>query len=329
MTQTCICVDAMGGDEPASVVLAGIEQALEQDADLSVLVAGPEDVVVPFCASHARAKALVASEVIAMDEHPADAVRTKRDSSIVRGCAAVKAGEADGFFSAGSTGAIFAAATLGVGRIKGIGRPALMTVFPGLSGHPTVCLDLGANADARPDMLVQFAKMGSIFSHEVLGVVAPRVALLSNGSEDTKGSAQAQSYFAALSADKSLTFVGNCEGNNLLTGDFDVIVSDGFTMNVALKSVEGTAKFMATSIKRAAAGSFRSKLGAGLMLPALKEIANELSGDEHGGAILLGLKAPVLIGHGATSVNAVCNGTLATARYVRAGLVAKIAESVV
>ena len=132
-----ICVDAMGGDEEPSVVLEGIAAALDADPELCVLVAGNEDVVVPFCANHERAKALVTTEVIEMGEHPADAVRAKKDSSIVRGCAAVRKGEADGFFSAGSTGAIFAAATLGVGRIRGIKRPALATPLPGLDGHPT------------------------------------------------------------------------------------------------------------------------------------------------------------------------------------------------
>ena len=155
-----ICVDAMGGDELPEVVLEGIAAALEADEDLSVLVAGPEDVVCPFAAEHARAMPLIASEVIAMDEHPAEAVRKKKDSSIVKGCAAVRKGDADGFFSAGSTGAIFAAATMGVGRIRGIKRPALASALPGLGGHETVFLDLGANADVRPEMIVQFAEMG-------------------------------------------------------------------------------------------------------------------------------------------------------------------------
>jgi len=324
---TTICVDAMGGDREPSVVLEGIAAALKQDADLAVLVAGPQDLVTPFCADHDRARALVCTEAIAMDEHPADAVRAKRDSTIVRGCAAVKAGEADGFFSAGSTGAIFAAAAMGVGRIRGIRRPAIAGVLPGLSGSQTVMLDLGANADAKPEMIVQFAQMGRAYSRVVLGVENPRVALLSNGEEETKGSELALSYHKAL-ADACPWFAGNAEGTDLLAGTYDVIVADGFTGNVALKSLEGTAKYIVGTLKKSVKGSKRAAAGALMLKPVLKAIAADLSGDELGGAILLGVKAPVLIGHGATSVDAIKNGTIATAEAVRAHLVDKVAQAI-
>ncbi len=324
---TTICVDVMGGDREPQVVLDGIEAALKQDPELSVLAAGPAELVNPFCAAHDRARALECTEAIAMDEHPADAVRAKRDSTIVRGCAAVRAGEADGFFSAGSTGAIFAAATLGVGRIRGIKRPAIAGVLPGVSGGQTVMLDLGANADVRPEMIVQFAQMGRAYARVVLGVDEPRVALLSNGSEDTKGSELALSYHKAL-AEAGSWFAGNAEGGDLLAGTFDVIVTDGFTGNVALKTLEGTAKYIVSELKRMAGASKRAAVGALILKPALKEMAKTLSGDELGGAILLGVKAPVLIGHGATSVDAVKNGTLATANAVRGGLVDKIAQAI-
>ena len=324
-----ICVDVMGGDAEPQVVLDGIAAALEADSELCVLAAGPEELVMPFCGNHARAEALVCTQVIGMDEHPADAVRAKRDSTIVRGCAAVRAGEAAGFFSAGSTGAIFAAATLGVGRIKGIKRPALASAIPGSSGRKTVLLDLGANADARPDMLVQFAHMGRAYAQVVLGVEDARVALLSNGSEDTKGSELALSYHKALAeAGGTSWFAGNAEGTDLLAGTYDVIVCDGFTGNVALKSLEGTAKYLVGQIKQAARDSKRSAVGALLLKPALQRIAADLSGDELGGAVLLGVKAPVFIGHGSTSVTAIKNGTLATAAAVRGALVAKISEAV-
>lgn len=325
---TTICVDAMGGDEEPKVVLEGIARALEADGELSVLVAGDEDVVVPFAASHERARALVSTETIGMDEHPADAVRAKRDSSIVRGCLAVRAGEADGFFSAGSTGAVFAAATLHIGRIKGIKRPAIASSLPGVTGRETVLADMGANADARPDMLVQFAQMGRAYSRVVLGVQEPTVALLSNGTEDTKGSEAVLAAHKAL-ADAGLEwFRGNCEGTDVLAGRYDVIVTDGFTGNVALKSLEGTAKYILSEVRRSVAQSGRSKLGALLLKPALKSVAASLSGDEKGGAVLLGIKAPVFIGHGATSPDAVMNGTLACARAVRAGLVGNVAQLV-
>jgi glycerol-3-phosphate acyltransferase PlsX len=324
---TTICVDVMGGDREPEVVLEGIAEALKQDTDLRVLAAGPEDLVVPFCASHERAEALVCTEAIAMDEHPADAVRAKKDSTIVRGCAAIRKGEADGFFSAGSTGAIFAAATLGVGRIKGIKRPAIAGALPGADGRRTVMLDLGANADIRPEMIVQFAQMGRAYARVVLGVENPKVGLLNNGSEETKGSELALSYHHAL-AEAGEWFAGNAEGGDLLAGTFDVIVADGFTGNVALKSLEGTAKYILREVKRLTKESKRAAIGALLLKPALKEVAKNLSGDELGGAILLGVKAPVLIGHGATSVDAVKNGTIATADAVRAGLVDKIAQTI-
>ena len=321
-----ICVDAMGGDEKPEVVCEGIALALDADPDLSVLVAGNEEIVVPFCEKTERAIPLVTTEVIGMAEHPADAVRKKKDSSIVRGCAAVRANDAQGFFSAGSTGAIFAAATMGVGRIRGIKRPCLAMPMPGLEGHQTVFMDLGANADVRPEMIVQFAQMGAAYSQVTLGVSNPRVGLLSNGEEETKGSEMALAFHEAL-ANADCGFAGNAEGTDILLGNFDVIVTDGFTGNVALKTLEGTAKFILKSLKAAIAHSTRGKIGALLLKPVLKDVQAMLSGDDYGGAILLGLKAPVLIGHGATSAQAVASGTAACAAAVRGHLVDKVADT--
>lgn len=327
---TTICVDVMGSDKEPSVLLEGVAMALERDPELKVLVAGDASVVEPFARDHERASALATTEVIAMDEHPATAVRKKKDASIVRAAAAVRAGEADGLFSAGSTGAVLTAATFGVGRIKGIKRPALSLPFPGVSGKPTVFLDMGANADVKPDVLVQFAHMGRAYSRAILGVDEPRVGLLCNGSEDTKGSEAALAAHAALAeaCGDAGWFKGNCEGGDILAGRYDVIVTDGFTGNVALKTIEGTAKFILGRVKGAVEQSTRAKLGAGLLKPSLKAVASELSGDDYGGAMLLGVKAPVLIGHGATSREAVKNGTLACARAVREGLVDKVAQQV-
>lgn len=324
---TCVCVDAMGGDEPAEVVLEGIGLALSADSELEVLVAGPADVVEGFCSSHARARALVASEVIEMGEHPTEAVRRKRDSSIVRGCRAVREREADAFFSAGSTGAILAAGTLVVGRVRGIARAALASTMPGVGGHQTVFLDLGANADCRPEMLVQFAQMGRAYARIVLGVDDARVGLLSNGTEQTKGSEAALAAHAALAA-ADVNFQGNCEGRDLLCGDLDVIVTDGFTGNVALKTIEGTAKFIAATLRESASSHLGVAAGALLVKPALKGVASRLSGDEYGGAALLGLRAPVLVGHGATNPEAIKSGTLTAARCVREDLCGRLAEAV-
>ena len=325
---TTICVDVMGADKEPAVLLEGVTQALEDDPDLEVLVAGDASVVEPFASSHSRARALVTTEVISMSEHPANAVRQKKDASIVRAAAAVHAGEADGLFSAGSTGAVLTAATFGVGRLKGIKRPALSLPFPGISGKPTVFLDMGANADVKPEVLVQFAHMGRAYSSAVLGVENPRVGLLCNGSEDTKGSEMAIAYHAALEAG-NCGFAGNAEGTDLLAGTFDVIVADGFTGNVALKSIEGTGKFVIKRLKAAMEASLGNKIGMALLAKSLKSLAAEMSGDEYGGAILLGLRAPVVKGHGATSAQAVRMGTHAAARAARAGLSEKIAEACV
>ena len=325
---TTICVDVMGADKEPAVLLEGVAQALADDSDLEVLVAGDADVVEPFAAAHDRARALVTTQVITMSEHPANAVRQKKDASIVRAAAAVHAGEADGLFSAGSTGAVLTAATFGVGRIKGVKRPALSLPFPGVSGKPTVFLDMGANADVKPEVLVQFAHMGRAYSRAVLGVAEPRVGLLCNGSEDTKGSDMALAYHAALEAG-NCGFAGNAEGTDLLAGTFDVIVADGFTGNVALKSIEGTGKFVLKRLKAAMESSLKNKVGMALLASSLKSLAAEMSGDEYGGAILLGLRAPVVKGHGATSAQAVRKGTLAAARAARSGLSEKIAEACV
>ena len=278
---TTICVDVMGADKEPEVLLEGVTRALEKDPDLCVLLAGSADVVEPYCASHERARALVTTEVIGMAEHPASAVRQKKDASIVRAAAAVRAGEAEGLFSAGSTGAVLTAATFGVGRIKGVKRPALSLPFPGLGSHKTIFLDMGANADVKPEVMVQFAHMGRAFAEVALGVSDARVGLLCNGSEDTKGSEMALAYHEAL-ANGSCGFAGNAEGTDVLGDRFDVIVCDGFTGNVCLKTVEGTGKFVLSRVKAAMKGSLGAKLGAALLAGPLKAMAGELSGAEYG-----------------------------------------------
>lgn len=323
---TTIAVDVMGADRDPAELLAGAREALECDPDLSVLVCGPAEVVEPFCEGLDRAEPLVAEQVISMSEHPATAVRQKKDSSIVRACSAVRAGRADGLFSAGSTGAILTAATFGIGRVRGVRRPAITLAFPGASGRKTVFLDMGANADVKPEVIVQFAHMGRAYAQAVLGVGDARVGLLCNGSEETKGSEMALAYHEAL-VQADCNFVGNAEGTDLLQGTFDVIVCDGFTGNVALKTVEGTAKFVLARVKEAMGGSLRAKLGVLLLKDTLHDLKADLSGDEYGGAVLLGLKAPVVKGHGSTNPQGVRQGILSCASAARAGLVEKIAAS--
>ena len=333
MSNVRVCVDVVGGDEKPQVVLDGIEAALAADPDIEVLAVGPAEIVNPFAASHARIEALEAPDVIAMDDDPIRAVMTKRKSSIVLACRAIKKGNADAFFSAGSTGAMTAAATAYVtpfryqaeGKKQPV-RPCLTNALPNRAGGLTVLCDMGANPDVEVDDMVRFAQMGSAYARVVLGIEHPRVGLLGNGTEDEKGSNFTKACFPAMKAAVP-GFVGNCEGTDLTSGNFDVVVADGMSGNIALKATEGAAKFLLQELKGAFMGSLGTKIAALLMKKQMRELKAKLSGDAKGGAILLGLRGVVLIGHGATSVEAVKNGTLAAAEAVRAGLVENVANS--
>ncbi len=334
MERVRIVVDVMGGDEEPQVVLDGIDAALAADPSLVILACGPAEIVEPFAATRDRAEALVAPDVITMEDDPIKAVMTKRRSSIVIGLRAVKKGSAQGFFSAGATGAITAAATAYVtpfkyeedGARRPI-RPCITTTVPNRAGGLTVFCDMGANPDVEPADMVRFAQMGSAYARVVCGIAAPRVGLLSNGTEDTKGSHFTKACFP-LFQEHVPGFTGNCEGGDLVSGNVDVVVTDGFAGNVALKSIEGAAKLIMSEIKAALMASTKGKIAALLAKDALYAIKDKLSGDAKGGAILLGLRGVVLIGHGATSVEAVKNGALATAEAVRAGLVDHVAAAV-
>lgn len=321
-----IAVDVLGGDHGPRVVLPGIEQALEEDPNLEVIACGPEDVVVPFAEAHERVRAQVTTEEITMDEHPANAVRKKKDSSLVVGNRLVKEGEAGGFFSAGSTGACLAAATLVVGRIKGVARPALCTILPS-PAKPVVMCDVGANADCKASYLVQFAQMAIPYAEKVVGITEPKVALLNIGEEETKGSKFAQEAHGLL-RESVPQFVGNAEGRDLLTGEFDVIVTDGFTGNVCLKTIEGAASVLFKSIKEVMMKSTMTKLGALTLKGGLGELKNSLSADEYGGAPILGVKGACLVGHGSSNETAIKNGILVAARTVRLDVSGIIAQTV-
>ena len=321
-----ISVDALGGDNAPGVVLEGVEAALAQDANLDVILCGPAEVVEPFAASHERCVAQVTTEEIGMAEHPANAVRKKKDSSIVVGCRLVKEGKAQGFFSAGSTGACLAAGTLVIGRIKGIARPALATVLPSPK-KPVVLCDVGANADCKPEYLVQFASMASAYATKILGVEQPSVGLLNIGEEEEKGSQFAQDAHALLKQ-STPTFKGNAEGRDVLSGSFDVIVCDGFTGNVCLKTIEGTAKMLFGELKTLFKSSFKNKIAALALKGGLKELLGSIDPDAAGGAPLLGVKGACIVGHGSSNARAIKNGVLASAAYVRSGVSEVIAQTV-
>lgn len=327
MNSLVVAVDVMGGDNAPEVVLEGIKLALDQNPSMTILAVGDQGVVEPLASAHSRVEAIATTEIIAMDEHPAEAVRKKKDSSIVVGCRLVKEGQAQGFFSAGSTGACLAAATLGIGRAKGVKRPVLATVIPS-PYRPIVMGDVGANADCRPEYLVQFASMLAIFASKILDRKNPEVALLNIGSEDTKGSMFAQEAFG-LMRDQLPNFVGNCEGSDILKGTYDVVVTDGFTGNVCLKTIEGTAGVLLREVKKVMTKSALTKLGALPMLGAMKELKAAIDPDTYGGALLLGLKGTVLIGHGSSSPEAIANGILTTGRMIEAEVTSTIEQNFV
>ncbi|MBQ6390080.1 MAG: phosphate acyltransferase PlsX [Eggerthellaceae bacterium] len=321
-----ISVDALGGDNAPGVVLEGVEAALADDADLEVILCGPAEVVEPFAADHDRCSARATTEVIGMAEHPANAVRKKKDSSIVVGCRLVKEGEAQGFFSAGSTGACLAAGTLVIGRIKGVSRPALATILPSPK-KPVVLCDVGANADCKPEYLVQFAIMASAYATKIIGVKNPTVGLLNIGEEEEKGSQFAQEAHALLKQ-SSLNFKGNAEGRDTLKGEFDVIVCDGFTGNVCLKTIEGTASVLLGELKTILKSSLKTKLAALAIKGGLKDLLGRLDPDVAGGAPLLGVKGACIVGHGSSNARAIKNGVLASASYVRSGVSEVIAQTI-
>ncbi|MFQ3582095.1 MAG: phosphate acyltransferase PlsX [Chloracidobacterium sp.] len=304
-----IALDAMGGD---SAPVPEVEGALmaARDLGVKVLLAGrPERLQVALQEAGWTTEPieiLPASEVVAMDETATRAVRTKRDSSLRVGLEALKQGRAVGFVSAGNTGAVVAAATLWLGTIPGIARPALATVLPTLNGRGTLLLDIGANADCKPAMLDQFAVMGATYAERILGVARPQVGLLSIGEESVKGNELTRETHALLrqhAAHRPFDFVGNVEGKDVYAGVVDVIVCDGFTGNVVLKVSEGLATTLLTLLQQA----FGSAAGARDALSGLQQVRARFDYAEYGGAPLLGIRQPVIIGHGRSTPQAICN----------------------
>jgi phosphate acyltransferase len=320
-----LAVDAMGGDLAPGPIMDGVACALRADKALTVVLLGDHDVVTMFADVHDRCEPHPTTEVIAMDEHPASAVRSKKDSSIVVGCRLVAEGAVDGFFSAGNTGAMTAAGTLVTGRIKGVARPAIATVIP-TPGPPTILLDAGANADVKPEYLLQFALMGSAYSTAALGVKEPRIGLLSIGSEETKGS---QLVIEAHELMKDVPgFIGNVEGTDITSGVVDVVVTDGFTGNVALKLMEGLSKTLFKELKTAMTSGAASTMAAAVLKPKLAALRDRLDPDATGGAPLLGVNGVVLIGHGSSGERAVTNALRVGAAVVRNDLVAHIRDAI-
>jgi glycerol-3-phosphate acyltransferase PlsX len=312
---TRIAVDAMGGDRGPEAVVEG---ALAARAD------GIEPVIFGAAGLDTGGLELVATtQVVGMDEKPADVLRTKEDSSLVRAVKAVADGEADAVVSPGNTGAMLAAGLVQIRRLAGVRRPAIAVPIPARNG-PCVLVDAGANADCRPEHLLQFATMGAVFAEEILGIARPTVRLLSIGEEAEKGNQLALEAHALL-AGSDLEFRGNAEGRDILEGAADVLVTDGFTGNVALKTVEGTIRSVLTGLRAEIEASTRTKLGGLLIRPAARRLRSRLDPDTYGGAYLLGLKGLVVIAHGNSSPTAISNAIRLAARGVEHDVVGRLA----
>ena len=326
MSEIVVAVDAVGGDAGIDVVGPGCLAALAENPNLRILLCGPKELVEAYADQDDRMEAVACTEIIEMGEHPANAVRKKKDSSIVVGCRLVKEGRAQGFFSAGSTGACLAAGTLVMGRIKGVSRPAMASIIPS-PVRPVILCDVGANADCKPEYLVQFAQMASIYAEQLLGRENPTAVLLNIGSEETKGSSFAQEAYALLK-DQVPNFKGNGEGADLLEGRYDVFVTDGFTGNVAIKVIESTASVLCGAIKGILKANVATKLAASVLKGGLYDLKDSISPDTYGGAPLLGVKGACIVGHGSSNVTAVKNGILTTARTIEMGVSELIAQTV-
>jgi phosphate acyltransferase len=319
-----VAVDAMGGDRAPGDIVAGARRAVEE-LGIPVVLVGPTD---GSLGDTGDLEVLHASEVIEMHADPAQSVRTKKDSSLVRAAEAVRDGRACAMVSAGNTGATMASALLRMGRLPGVARPGLAALIPAISGRPAILVDAGANADCRAEWLVQFAQMGAVFVTRRYGTVAPKVGLLSIGEESTKGNQLAKEAHALLAEGVGVDFIGNVEGRDLLDGNVDVIVTDGFTGNVALKSVEGTLRVVFDILGRVIGTSPETRAAGDVLAPELLVYAQRLNPDETGGAMLLGVDGVCVISHGSSSATAILNAVRVAYELATGDLVGSLRDAV-
>ncbi|HZH62756.1 MAG TPA: phosphate acyltransferase PlsX [Metabacillus sp.] len=310
-----LAIDAMGGDHAPQAIVEGVMKAISAFPDLEVTLVGQEDKIKTYLTDSTRITIIHTDEVIEGTDEPVRAVRRKKNSSMVLMANEVKEGRADGCISAGNTGALMTAGLFVIGRIEGIERPALSPTLPTLDGTGFLFLDVGANVDAKPEHLLQYAIMGSVYAEKVRGIKNPRVGLLNVGTEDKKGNDLTKQTFELLK-DTNLNFIGNVESRDLMESVADVVVTDGFTGNIALKTIEGTALSVFSMLKSALTSNFTSKLAAGILKPQLKVIKQQMDYSEYGGAALFGLKAPVIKAHGSSDVNAIYNAIRQTREMV-------------
>jgi glycerol-3-phosphate acyltransferase PlsX len=314
-----VALDALGGDRAPGELVAGALEAASPS--IHPVLYGPREL------DTGGLELVPTDGTVEMHEKPAEVVRAKPDSSLVRAVRAVADGDADVVVSAGSTGAMLAASLLHVRRLPGVHRPAIGVVIPARRG-PTVLIDAGANADARPEHLLQFGHMGTVFAEEILELSEPEVRLLSIGEEPEKGNQLVLEAHGLLAGSPELRFAGNTEGRVLLEGEADVVVCDGFTGNVALKTLEGTIRSVLTSLRAEIDASARGRLGGLLIRPGARHLRERLDPETYGGAYLLGLRGLVVIAHGSSSRRAIANAIRLAARGVEHGVVDRLAERV-
>ena len=322
-----IAVDAMGGDYAPEAIVKGVMLAREKFNDIEFQLYGKEAEIRKYLTDDRNITIIHTDEKINSDDEPVKAIRRKKQASMVLAAQAVKDGRADAILSAGNTGALLAAGLFVVGRIKGIERPGLMSTLPviGSTGGFDM-LDLGANADNKPEHLVKYAILGSYYAENVRKVAQPKVALLNNGTEDLKGNELTKKAFELLKATPEINFIGNIEAREILEGRADVVVTDGFTGNAVLKSIEGTALSMMKLLKHAILDSgVKGKMGALLLKDGLKDLKNQMDYSKHGGAVLFGLKAPVIKAHGSSKEEAV----YATIKQIHTMLESRVVEKLV
>ncbi|MBT2665845.1 phosphate acyltransferase PlsX [Bacillus sp. ISL-4] len=323
-----ITIDAMGGDNAPEAQVLGAMKAVENFSDVEITLIGNQAEINQYLAKHDRIRVIHTDEKILSTDEPVRAVRRKKSASMVLAAQQVADGEADACISSGNTGALMAAGLFVVGRIEGIERPALAPTLPTIDGKGFVLLDVGANSDAKPEHLLQFAIMGSVYAQKVRGIEKPRVGLLNIGTEEKKGNELTKHAFTLLQQSSEISFIGNVEARDLLNGPADVVVTDGFTGNMVLKTLEGTAMGVFKMVKTALMSNLKSKLAAAMVKPELKGIKNKMDYSEYGGAGLFGLKAPVIKAHGSSDANAVYHAIRQTRDMVGNYVISTIAETI-
>lgn len=327
-----VAVDAMGGDNAPVEIIKGAVEAIQENKDIKVFLVGIEDVIKEELKKYTynveQVEVVHASEVIETAEPPVMAIRKKKDSSIVKAMYMVKEGTCDAFVSAGSTGAVLVGGQVIIGRIKGVERPPLAPLIPTERGV-SLLVDCGANVDARPSHLVQFAKMGSVYMEHIMGVKNPKVGIVNNGAEEEKGNALVKETFPLLKNCPEINFIGSVEARDIPTGVADVIVCEAFVGNVVLKMYEGVGASLIKKVKEGMMTSLRSKIGAWLVKPALKQTLKGFSTDEYGGAPMLGLNGLVVKSHGSSKAIEIKNSILQCVAFKEQKINEKIKEKII